>query len=500
MSPFIVLLMTAVCGWTIRLFLERAFKRKADIVAIAVLAGTLALHLLTEQPRCQFVFLYAAATAQTAVSIFSLLSKKSRYHRRVLRIFATIGICLAIALSLLLEWTFPIVELPKPSGPHAVGTLSFVLTDNSRPELFNAKPNTFRQFRVEAWYPADHVQNPAPLYAGKLSSYCRGMNRETKLPSFLFHYMGYTQTHSQLQASLSTAQPRYPVLIFSHGLGMHPEMYTALIEEVASHGYVVFSINHPHESLFCTLGKGDVRFRRHLEPVNNKQLEAYGRLYNALQATKTTGEQLAILEQMRHAALWDAERSLNVWTQDTRFLLDRLKTLQIDAPAQKRFSGGLDLTNIGIMGHSFGGKAAMQLCIESDQFKAGINIDGFFSTATEKSILKTPFMLMYSTQANSGSIVPPKSRFNDVCYAMAANDIYDVAIKGTTHMDYSDITFLSPVGHRLGFLGRTDAHCLNTISNEYILAFFDRYLKGIDTPVLTEPAYPEVMIRYRLKE
>lgn len=38
--------------------------------------------------------------------------------------------------------------------------------------------------------------------------------------------------------------PTFPVLFFSHGFFMAAQLYSSLIEEMASNGYVVVAINH----------------------------------------------------------------------------------------------------------------------------------------------------------------------------------------------------------------------------------------------------------------
>lgn len=42
----------------------------------------------------------------------------------------------------------------------------------------------------------------------------------------------------------STLKGRLPLLLFSHGLGGVPEIYTSVLQEVVSHGFVVLAVNH----------------------------------------------------------------------------------------------------------------------------------------------------------------------------------------------------------------------------------------------------------------
>jgi len=44
------------------------------------------------------------------------------------------------------------------------------------------------------------------------------------------------------------AAGRFPLLVFNHGAGSYREQNTFLMEHLASSGYVVASVAHPHES------------------------------------------------------------------------------------------------------------------------------------------------------------------------------------------------------------------------------------------------------------
>jgi len=57
------------------------------------------------------------------------------------------------------------------------------------------------------------------------------------------------------------------------------------------------------------------------------------------------------------------------------FVLDRLERLNT-SDASGKFTGRLDMTRVGVFGHSFGGAAALQFCHEDSRCKAGIDVDG----------------------------------------------------------------------------------------------------------------------------
>src|ERR1051326_671697 len=131
-------------------------------------------------------------------------------------------------------------ELPKPSGSFVVGTVIYNWTDVTRDDIVTEAPNDKRQITVQLWYPSQSEQGAqrAP-YMPELtvlrSAFKQGADQFEKV-----------QTNSFLQTKLSNSQHKYPVIIFSHGMGVPRSWYTMLMEELASHGYIVAGIDHPY--------------------------------------------------------------------------------------------------------------------------------------------------------------------------------------------------------------------------------------------------------------
>jgi hypothetical protein len=68
---------------------------------------------------------------------------------------------------------------------------------------------------------------------------------------------------------------------------------------------------------------------------------------------------------------------------------------------------------------------------------------------------------------------------------------YLVVVKGAIHNSFSDAPFISPERYK----GMTiNAGRALTITNAYVLAFFERYLQGRRQPLLegNAPTFPEV--------
>ena len=88
---------------------------------------------------------------------------------------------------------------------------------------------------------------------------------------------------------------------------------------------------------------------------------------------------------------------------------------------------------------------------------------------------------------------------NRLFFDRARNDAYYIIVKGTKHFNYTDFSLLSPDYKKAGMLGSIDGDRMERIMNAYVLAFFDKYLKGKDAPLLAENSadFPEVEFSLR---
>ena len=161
-----------------------------------------------------------------------------------------IGVTLSLAL--------PIVTLPAPDGPHVVGGRSFSLRDESRNDAYFGAPDERRELYLQVWYPGtiDQAQ-PRPSVRTLWQELYRGPRDPV---TFLFGYLRGIKTHTYQDIALSTADASYPVIVFSHSLGLNAEQNTPLMEHLASHGYVVIGISHTRMTLRVISSQGQAIF------------------------------------------------------------------------------------------------------------------------------------------------------------------------------------------------------------------------------------------------
>jgi hypothetical protein len=251
---------------------------------------------------------------------------------------------------------------------------------------------------------------------------------------------------------MSDVESEYPVLFFSHGYGGIEFQNTVLMQELASHGYVCFSINHPYESIVAVFSDGSVIYETDDYP---------------------------------HSSL---NESLDIWAADTAFLLGQLN-ISSNPNIPEIFWGKLDFEHIGALGHSFGGSTAEELCLIDFRFDVGISLDSpHFRHALELNMTK-PFMLL-SGPDYGGRI----ANETDIIYANSESICYGLLVEGTRHHNFADVNLWSSLLKSFGLLGTIDGYRMLDILNDYIRAFFDKHIKNIDSGLLEGPSanYPEV--------
>lgn len=304
----------------------------------------------------------------------------------------------------------------KPTGPFGVGTMSYHLIDKSREESRSKdSSHRFRELMVQVWYPAETtgLQEPQPYVSDRLAAFIEKKSTEKKSWFFGSGYIGVgVNTHSYRNAPISCKQNKYAVLVFSPGYGCPCHTYTSLLEELASHGFVVFGVNHTYTS----------------DPVEFPD----GR----------------IIELHPEAFLQD-EAAIRF--HDLQFVLDEIQRID-EHDTHEILTHHLDMDHIGIFGHSMGATVALELGQKDVRCKAVIALDGMIQ---KQEVYTKPLMIMYNSEqgtfAYNDRHAPKldlvsifdamKKTVGELCRA-ALNDVFEIQWKAH-HMTFSDYFLLT---------------------------------------------------------
>ena len=348
------------------------------------------------------------------------------------------------------------IRLPLPSGPYPVGTISYHWIDRTREEQWTAEPHDFRQLMVQFWYPAKNqdVRQEAP--------YIPDLDRLRSSIDQYWPDRPSVHTNATAGAALSATGKQYPVIIFSHGMNSARFRYTAIVEELASHGYVVAAIDHTYWGPGVAFPGG-----------KTVRLEE-----GMIARDKLSSDDIDRIMQ----------QGITVMAADQNFVAQKLVALNEGARSSSNlFSHRLDLSNVGVMGHSMGGMAATRACLEYTAFKACVSLDGpnYFLNMMPASSAK-PFLLLLNS--DWGLDAPERIKKS---YLEAWTNPLVAIIHGAKHNNFSDIPLTTSPAGMAGVIAPARAH---RIISAYVVAFFDRTLRGVPTILFEKSAgeFPEV--------
>jgi len=333
---------------------------------------------------------------------------------------------------------------PEATGPYPVGVTTIQLTDPSREDPGLGAP---RPLLAEIWYPAADSAKDAPP-SKFMDFYMNGENAQMNIiltVAFKFDVTKINDTFKMIAVrDAEVAKGVFPLLIFSHGNGGMRAQNTFWCDHMASHGFIVAAVDHTHNS--C--------------------------------ATSYKGKVIPYQQDGRTQAALDRPK-------DVRFLIDELTRLNGDEAA--RIHGHVDLENIGVAGHSFGGFTAMAANFHDPRVDAIAPMAAVvpeYATASTK-----PLLLFIATEDDT---IGEKGNARARAYFEATTaPKYLVEMKDGGHYTFSDMYQINPSwgdgvgeGKRITddsavrYIDMTSAYAL---TNGYSVAFFSQYLKGSDS-------------------
>jgi dienelactone hydrolase len=412
------------------------------------------------------------------------VSPISKYIRGTIKVavgvllFSIVGI--AVLLGLLWLDHNRETTLPTPTGLFAVGRTMCAWSDAAELDRLAPQPGTKRELLVWIWYPAAPRQPSQTIDDYLPAPWRTALRRQTGvlLTQFLTRDLSRVRAHSIRDAEVSPQQRSYPVIFMRAGLAALTTDYTALAEDLASHGYVVVGFDAPYRSFVVVFPDGRVIARA---PQNNADLVG-GRQQEEL-----------------------ANKLVPTWSADMGFVLDQLERLNESDPSG-RFLGRLDMQRVGVFGHSLGGATALQFCHDDSRCKAGIDVDGAPLGNVIAEGVTQPFMFLLSD--HRGESDSDANQPESIRHAGAnIHSIYDrlpsdrrlmIMIRGAGHYMFSDdgAMLKSPLVMRvmqsLGIVP-LDGRRQVAVTAHYVSTFFDIYLKGAPASQLSiQSEYPEI--------
>ncbi len=392
------------------------------------------------------------------------------------------------------------MNLPVPTGAYGVGRISYALTDENRSEPLSATVGAKRRIMVSVWYPTNRNVSEGVKTAPYLPDFDKVLPKLTSgdinsmfRPS-KFRGVGLLpQTDVAEDAPIASGKQKFPLLLFSHGWGNLAFLYTAELEDIVSHGFIVAAVDHPYDTVYTLFPNGNVilfaqdRFNSETKKPNG--LSNYAK------------ERVAVMGDDNKFAL----------TQILRYS----DTRSLNAPFYKR----VNKNAIGAFGHSIGGLAAARTCQIDTRVKACIDQDSddsrgspFIVTPLDQTE-KQPFLLFVVSSADlwSSAMINPSDK--DLVAQKMSREQYTALIKEHQANETNQLAAISGGSYRvmlfalpdfshrsftdqtlLDFTGDTKGNNLHNfeVAQAYTLAFFNKYLNNdrhtiLDSPTPVDP-------------
>jgi dienelactone hydrolase len=397
-------------------------KKVRSIIRIAAFTGFVLLAVL---PIIDWSFRYYTLVASmfllAVIGAVNLLRKKDekRAYKAGRVVLKGIGMTVLIFVVTLTAIIFPQrTAVVASTGEYQVATKTYTYTDTNRVETYTDTGEN-RKLNVQMWYPEN-------------------------------------------------ADGTFPLIVFSHGAFGIKSSNESLYKELASHGYVVCSIDHTYQALSTTDENGDTT----LIDMGYMQEMSAQDAHNDRQ------------QSYEYYQKW-----MNIRTGDINFVIDYILAKAKNNDADRAYKL-VDTTKIGVIGHSLGGSAALGVGRMRDDVSAVIALespfmcdilgveDGEFVFTDEN--YPVPVLNVYS-DASWDHLSEWKEYAENYALLLSSSDAtaFNVHISGVGHLTLTDLALTSPILTRIlnGHKSTTDTeYSLKTI-NKVSLEFFDSYLK-----------------------
>lgn len=350
------------------------------------------------------------------------------------------------------------IPVPSSTGPCDVTLLASELVEN-RTDPFDPKGLEKRALMITTF---------TPVNCGSVHSTSYFPNATAEYDDELFGSFGipsgtFESFQIQTQAQISS-QPTggYPVVLFSPAVGSSRLMYTSLLQNIASNGFAVISVDHPYDSNIVEYPDG-----RTVIGVNISTTPQY-------------------------------DFALKVRVQDMVFLRDQLSNKTAIRSIFPSGAAHLSLDQVTIIGHSLGGATAAQTILVDNRFAGGINLDGSFWGSVATKGLTKPFLLWGHTNHTRATDSTWTSFWNN-----STGWKREIQLAQSEHWTFSDFPVLvdslsiSEEDREViqaGYVGTIGALRARNVISVYVVAALRYFVFGQSSGLLdgSDVSYPDV--------
>ncbi|NXV41367.1 PAFA2 acetylhydrolase, partial [Uria aalge] len=331
------------------------------------------------------------------------------------------------------------LALPLGNGPHQVGCAD-VMVGHTRQGLF-----------LRLFYPClPRAGAERPLWIPRYE-YCGGLadfaHRSRRWCAPLLNAaIGACRVPVSWNGPFKPCSRRYPLIIFSHGLGAFRTLYSSVCSELASWGFAVAALEHRDHSAsatyFCPAEAGSEEWIPY-QHVPQGQKEFYFR--------------------NKQVPGWGAKGSSS------------LPPFGTGSSSLSFLQDSIDLTKVAVVGHSFGGVTAVLALVKEPSFRCAVALDAWMFPLENAVYPEVPKPVLF---INTEKFQTPESVAKMKRLSSRNSQTKIITILGSVHQSQTDFTFLTGklLSRIFGARGTLDPYKGLDITSRAALAFLQRHL------------------------
>jgi len=397
-----------------------------SLMIIIIISGTMLLHIVLERIRWQMYLVYVISLVLIGLFVTGF-EINSLWLNRLIQIISLVFILVSNILAILL----PVFQLPHINKDVSVG-VRYLTIESIHLKFFYPSIND-KKLVKDRYHPT-----PTKSLDGIMGA-----------PGFVFSHVKLVKTGAYIDADISKAVTKYPLVIYSHGAMSTYVDNSALLIEIASNGYIVLAIDYDFSFQLYNMNQSDAMSMN-------------------LEAQKRFGQEL--FEKVVPNQVDDISYCLKVLSE-----------------SNSQLSQAIDFNNIALLGHSLGGTTSVNGSLKIPNVHAVINMDGPIDDKTIPCF-HVPLLYMSSFSPDladeelKAKRVPvdfyrsvKKYELESVYKMMdkKSSDLFWVRLLTAGHLDFTDMPYIVPIMTTRGY-NKAKGHQLRSI---IINKFLDSYLK-----------------------
>jgi hypothetical protein len=400
-----------------------------------------------------------------------------------------------LASALLSSWLMPMARLPAPTGPYQrVGVVEF------RTPSADAHGN---DIVCKLYYPAatsDCGSEGGVRARFTTSAVGMSIGRFAKLPAALFAHLAGMHSHAivnakplQQQQKQKQQKRKLPVLVYSHGLGGHADIYSVIPVDLASHGFCVLVPTHTDHSASVAM-QGEEKpllVMRMLTKQEDRNIATQIALRNGQLQTRVRNLQTVLDVLTRWQRSSSSSGSKPQHRVQSQHHMVRLQEI---VPQ-------LELQRVGAIGHRFGGATVTALGARDARSQAGVAHDTWmlplapYRDTSFAGFNRAPLLTIVSQHFEDWVQ-------NHACmlsmFARAHAQSRLLTLKGSRHQNFCDVCLcFETLSRHLNAIGGIDVRHAFSVLNTYDVAFFKLHMKLLGSDDDSERAACRALFQQR---